>query len=65
VIAPIPAPGFTLTNGRRSPRPEWGEKVWCQIRKDGWIDWLAPWPVERVKWKHDGGPGDVVAIRRV
>lgn len=58
----IPAPGYTLTNGKK-PRLSAGTKLLCQIRS-GWCDPMA-WPVETTRWEHDGSAGDVVAVRRV
>ena len=63
MISPIPAPGFTATNGKRAPRKSWGEKVWCQL-KTGWVDEHGPWLVATTVWVHTGSDGDVVAIRK-
>jgi hypothetical protein len=46
-LQPIPAPGFTLHNGKRGPRKP-DSKWWVQLATDqegvGWCDLQAPWP---------------------
>lgn len=58
----IPAPGFQLVSGKRSPPKDW-EKVWVQLR-GGWVDHHGPWPVEGPRWIHDGTAGDIVAVKK-
>ena len=68
---PIPAEGFKIISGHRSPPKAMGSELWCQLR-NGWVDSM-PWPVSTTRWKwelDDEGrvvehPGDVVAIRQV
>ena len=61
--APIPAPGFTLTKGRKPKLPE-DAKLLVQIRLMGWVD-QNPWAVGTTNFKQDGSEGDVVAVRRI
>ena len=58
----IPAPGYQLVSGKRAPPADW-QKVWVQLR-NGWCDMHGPWPVAGTVWKHDGGAGDIVAVKR-
>lgn len=58
---PIPAPGYRKVSGKRRPPRSLGERLFCQIR-NGICDPL-PWPVDTVRWKHDGTTGDVVAVK--
>lgn len=56
----IPAPGFTLTSGKRGPREG---KWWVQLRT-GWVDELGPWPSQGPRWVHDGSEFDVIAVKQ-
>lgn len=65
---PIPAPGYTLTRGRKPRLPD-DAKLLVQIRGDGvtagWVD-SVPWPIGgQTNWKHTNHPGDIVAVKRV
>ena len=56
----IPAPGFTMVSGKQGPAEgEW----WVQLR-NGWVDELGTWPAKGPRWKHDGSPHDIVAVRK-
>lgn len=63
MFQPIPAPGYVLISGRRKPPASMGTHIYVQLR-NGWVP-EDPWPIEGPRWKHDGGVGDIVAIRRV
>lgn len=58
----VPAPGYTLTEGRK-PRLPAGYVLLCQLR-NGHVDpYGKPWPIGDVRWSHDGSAGDVVAVK--
>lgn len=63
MMQPTPAPGYSQISGKRRPPRSWGDELWCQLRS-GWCDPFGPWKVETTVWIHDGGPGDVVAVKR-
>ena len=58
---PIPAPGYRKVSGKRRPPRSLGDRLFCQIR-NGICD-PQPWPVDSVRWVHDGTTGDVVAVK--
>ena len=60
---PIPAPGFTLTKGRKPRMPD-DAKLLCQIRLMGWVD-PVPWPIGTTDFRDTGAAGDVVAVRKI
>jgi len=64
MMHPIPAPGYTPTTGDRPPRKSWGDMVMVQLR-NGWCDLANRYTASQLVWIHDGGSGDVVAVRRV
>jgi len=63
MFAPIPAPDFTLISGKRNP-PNDGTEYHIQLR-NGWCDLTNRYTASQLVWLHDGGSGDVVAVRRV
>jgi hypothetical protein len=60
-IDPIPAPGFTLISGKRSP-PK-GERRYTVQFRSGWIDRANTYTASQLVWIHDGSSWDVVAIK--
>ena len=56
----LPA-GFRKVSGTRSP-PKDGRKWFVQLRT-GFYSVEQAYTVNQFIWKHDGGPGDVVAVR--
>ena len=58
---PIPAPGFTLISGKRNP-PDDGNLYTIQLR-NGFCDEQHQYTANQIIWIHDGGSGDVVAIK--
>ena len=61
MMAPVPAPGFTLTNGR-VPRLR-SEKLTVQFRC-GYIDTKHSYTVAQIRWSDTGSDWDAVAARR-
>jgi hypothetical protein len=60
-ISPIPAPGYSLISGKRSP-PDNGTQYMPQYR-NGYVDrWT--YTAKQLRWVHDGSAWDVVAINR-
>lgn len=60
--APIPAPGFTLTEGRM---PRTGErKLQVQFRC-GYVDGKHSYKASQIRWTDTGHDWDVVAVRLV
>lgn len=55
------APGFRKVSGKRSPARD-GRKWFVQLRT-GFYSVEQAYTVEQLKWVHDGGPGDVIAVR--
>jgi hypothetical protein len=65
----IPAPGFKPISGKRNP-PFTSKGYWVQLATDiqgmGWIDKLAPWPINGPVWKWAADtprPWEVVAVK--
>ena len=58
---PIPALGFTLISGKRAPTD--GE-YFCQFR-NGLVDEDFKRTPQSMRWVHDGGDWDIVAVKRV
>jgi hypothetical protein len=57
----VPAPGFTLTNGRK---PRTGErKLHVQFRC-GWVDERNEYTAGQLDWSDRGHGWDVVAVKR-
>jgi len=55
---------WTPTNGKRKPGPQWGDKVFVQLRNG--MEPPDPWPVNATRWINDREhPFDVVAIKMV
>lgn len=59
-IHPIPAPGFHLVSGKRSP-PNDGREYQVQFR-NGWVD-QHKYTAGQLKWKHEGHDWDVLAVK--
>jgi hypothetical protein len=53
--------GFRLISGKRSP-PRDGKRYFIQLRM-GFVDERISYTAEQLCWVHDGGPGDVVAVK--
>lgn len=60
-IQPIPAPGFTRVSGKQGPKE--GEYM-AQFR-NSWIDIHGTYGPRKGVWVHDGGPWDIVAVKRI
>lgn len=60
MIEPIPAPGFRMVSGKRSP-PRDGKRYFIQLRM-GFADRRVSYTAEQLVWQHDGSSGDVVAV---
>lgn len=63
----VPAPGYVRISGKRKPPASMGTHLWCIIRggENGPVIAKDPWPVHTCNWIHDGGAGDIIAIKRV
>lgn len=61
MFEPIPAPGFKLISGKRSP-PNDGTEYHIQLRT-GFADMANTYTCRQLVWIHDGSGGDVVAIK--
>ena len=57
----IPAPGFRLVSGKRSP-PKGEQQYFIQLR-NGFADERISYLPSQLRWIHDGGSGDIVAVR--
>lgn len=53
-------PGFKPCSGKRGPT----EGLWHIVLRCGFVDERIAYSPEQLIWKHDGGPGDVIAVRR-
>lgn len=61
-IQPIPAPGFRMVSGKRSP-PK-GERQYHVQYRNGYVDrWT--YTAAQLVWLHAGHDWDVVAVREV
>ena len=54
-------PGFKPVSGKRGPR---GGK-WNIALRMGFVDTRVAYTPEQIDWQHNGGPGDVIAVRSV
>lgn len=61
----IPAPGFTLISGKRSP-PNDGSKYELQFRI-GFVDRKNAYAPDQIRWVHRDPPDsfDIVAVRKL
>lgn len=57
----VPAPGFRLVSGKRSP-PDDGKEYTVQFR-NGYVDDKHKYTAKQLVWIHDGGPFDIVAVK--
>lgn len=53
-------PGFTKVSGRRGPT----EGEWFIALRCGFVDQRIAYKPVQLVWRHDGGPGDIIAVRR-
>ena len=60
-VQPIPAPGFRMVSGKRSP-PDDGREYQVQFR-NGFVDDKHKYTARQLKWKHEGHDFDVVAVK--
>lgn len=58
---PIPANGFRLISGKRSP-PKGDKRYEVQFR-NSYVDRKHSYTAAELRWIHDGSDWDVVAIR--
>lgn len=61
MIADVPAPGFTLTNGRK---PRTGEKKLHIQFRCGWVDERNEYTAAQIRWTDTGDDWDAVAVKR-
>lgn len=59
--ADVPAPGFTLTNGRK---PRTGEKKLRVQFRGGWIDERNEYVAGQLRWTETGSDWDIVAVKK-
>lgn len=57
----IPAPGFKLVSGKRSPPKD--DKLYTIQLRNGWCDIKHQYTASQLRWIHDGSSGDIVAIK--
>lgn len=59
-ISPIPAPGFQMVSGKRSP-PKGEQRYEVQYR-NGYVDQWT-YTAAQLVWQHHGHDWDIVAVR--
>ena len=62
-VDPIPAKGFKLISGKRSPTRS--ERKYTVQFRSGYVDRKHEYTAEQMNWIHDGGPWDVVSVKEV
>lgn len=55
------AEGFRKISGKRSP-PRSDKRYFIQLRM-GFADKRTSYTADQLVWKHDGSPGDIVAVK--
>lgn len=58
-LPPLP-PGFTRVSGKRAP----SDGLWHIQLRMGFVDTRIAYEPHQLIWKHDGGSGDIIAVRR-
>lgn len=56
----IPAPGFTLTKGRK---PKTGERPLRIQLKSGFVDMRNTYTADQLRWSDTGSGSDIAAVR--
>lgn len=60
-LPPLP-PGFQRVSGKRAPADK--DARWFIQLRQGFYSTEVSYTREQLRWVHDGGAGDVVAVRK-